>query len=101
MSRVTFEVYDGDEITDSMVQEASRLFSENYGIWSKDAATEMGAFAKAGSHVKLSKNRLREQYLPGNALNFYARITVDGHLVGNGFACRWNTITNQCVGSLS
>ena len=48
MTKTVFEMYNGDQVTDSIVQEASQLFNENYGIWSKDAATEIGAFAKEG-----------------------------------------------------
>jgi hypothetical protein len=40
--------------------------------------------------VKLSKKRLQAQYLPGNALCYYVRVTVEGRLAGNAFACRWS-----------
>lgn len=40
--------------------------------------------------MKLSKNRLRAQYLPSNALCSYVRVTVDDRLAGNAFACRWS-----------
>ncbi len=39
--------------------------------------------------MKLSKARLRAQYLPKDTLSSYVRVTVDGHLAGNAFACRW------------
>lgn len=48
MAKKHYETYDGAQVTDSMVQEASQLFSENYGIWGKEAANELGAFAKEG-----------------------------------------------------
>ena len=40
--------------------------------------------------MKLSKNRLRAQYLPGNALCSYVRVTIEDRLAGNAFACRWS-----------
>ena len=39
--------------------------------------------------MRLSKDRLRSQYLPDNATSFYVRVTVDGQLAGNAFACHW------------
>lgn len=39
--------------------------------------------------MKLSKDRLRAQCLPKDASSSYVRVTVDGHLAGNAFACRW------------
>ena len=50
----------------------------------------------AGSHVRLSKDRLRTQYLFDNVDCFYVRVTVDNHLAGNAFACRW-TVNNKRV----
>jgi GNAT superfamily N-acetyltransferase len=46
--------------------------------------------------VRLSKDRLRSQYLPDNATCFYVRVTVDGQLAGNAFACRW-TVSDKTV----
>lgn len=40
--------------------------------------------------MKLSKTRLRAQYLPDNASCFYVRVSVDDRLAGNAFACRWS-----------
>ncbi len=37
----------------------------------------------------MSKDRLRAQYLPTNVACSYVRVTVDGRLAGNAFACRW------------
>jgi len=89
MGKKLFERFDGSRVTDSMLQEASQLFSENYGIWGEQAAEKMGKFAKFGSRVRLSKERLRNDYLPDGLLCSYVRVTVDGNLAGNAFACRW------------
>ncbi len=41
MARQTFERFDGDEITDDMLAEASKLFNDNYGIWAETAPNPM------------------------------------------------------------
>ena len=46
--------------------------------------------------MKLSKNRLRAQYLPENATCSYVRVTIEERLAGNAFACRW-TYKNKTV----
>jgi hypothetical protein len=48
MDKKVYEGFDSDEVTDVMLEEASKLFSENYGVWSDHAAQRMGNFAKAG-----------------------------------------------------
>ena len=39
--------------------------------------------------MKLSRDRLRSEYLPENVDCFYAKVTLEDHLAGNAFACRW------------
>lgn len=51
MAKKVYERYDGSQVTDDMIQEASKLFSEHYGIWGKKAASTIGAFAKEGKLV--------------------------------------------------
>ena len=48
MEKQEFEKYDGSLVTGSMLQEASKLFSDHYGIWDNHAAQVVGEFAKAG-----------------------------------------------------
>lgn len=48
MERQVFEKFDGSQVTESMLQEASQLFSDHYGIWAEHAAQVVGEFAKAG-----------------------------------------------------
>jgi hypothetical protein len=43
-----YEKCDGASPTDEMLEGAATLFSENYGVWSEQAATHMGRYAKAG-----------------------------------------------------
>lgn len=106
MDEKVFQRFDGAKVTDNMLEEASNLFSENYGVWSEHAAQLMGKFAKAGrsvyaqncasepecllgTPVRLSKERLRNEYLP-SGISSYVRVSVNGHLAGNAFACRWS-----------
>jgi hypothetical protein len=53
MEKQLFEKYDGGQITDDILEEASQLFSENYGIWGEQAAEAVGKFAKQVSSLKL------------------------------------------------
>jgi len=46
-----------------------------------------------GSRVRLSKERLRNEYLPPG-ISSYVRVSVNGHLAGNAFACRWTVDGN-------
>lgn len=48
MEKQVFEKYNGSQVTESMLQEASQLFSDHYGIWGEHAAQVVGEFAKAG-----------------------------------------------------
>jgi hypothetical protein len=48
MARTVYEKHDGSQLTDEMLQEAAKLFSENYGVWGKGAARVTGSFAKEG-----------------------------------------------------
>ena len=49
METQVFEKYDGNRVTESMIQEASQLFSAHYGVWGERAAQEVGRFAKTGA----------------------------------------------------
>ena len=83
MTTKLYQQFDGTQVTDSMLREASQFFNENYGIWGKESGS------KAGTRVKMGKDRLRAQLLPPNVPCSYVRVTVDGNLAGNVFACRW------------
>ena len=48
MEKQLFEKFDGGQVTESMLQEAAVLFSENYGVWGEHAAQATSKFAKAG-----------------------------------------------------
>ena len=48
MEKQVFEKCDGSQVTESMLQEASQLFSEHYGVWGEHAAQVVGKFAKPG-----------------------------------------------------
>ena len=52
MKNQIFEKYDGNEVTDSMLQEAPLLFNENHGVWGKEAV-KLGAFTKPGKSAQI------------------------------------------------
>ncbi|KAL3425113.1 hypothetical protein PVAG01_04394 [Phlyctema vagabunda] len=95
MEKQLFEKFNGDLVTDSMLQDAASLFSENYGVWGEQAAETVGKFAKLGSRVRLSKELLRANYLPDNAKCTYVKVTVNNHLAGNVFSCIWTVDTKR------
>jgi hypothetical protein len=49
MDKQLYERFESDEMTE-MLDEAAKLFSENYGVWSEFAEEQMGKFAKAGTY---------------------------------------------------
>jgi hypothetical protein len=51
MDEKLYKRFNEDQVTDEMLKDASKLFSENYGVWSKSAARLMGNFAKAGGFL--------------------------------------------------
>ncbi|KAG7111738.1 hypothetical protein HYQ44_009933 [Verticillium longisporum] len=75
--------FEGAEVTETVLEEAAKLFSEHYGIWGKNGV------GKPGSRVKMSPARLRSQCLPDGSRSSYIQVTIDGALAGNAFACRW------------
>ncbi|KAK8036668.1 Acyl-CoA N-acyltransferase [Apiospora rasikravindrae] len=82
MANQLYETFSGEEVTDTMLSDAAKLFSNNYGVWGPESP-------KRGQHVKLSTSRLRAQYLPEGAATAYTRVSVNGTLAGNAFVCRW------------
>ncbi|KAK7426510.1 hypothetical protein QQZ08_006968 [Neonectria magnoliae] len=77
------ETFPRDDLTDEMLADAARLFTENYGVWAGDSKLR-------GKRVTLTAKRLREQYLPEDGECRYTRVTSDGKLVGNAFTSGWN-----------
>lgn len=80
--QVLYEIFAGHQVTDVMLAEAVRLFSEHYGIWGEHSHNP-------GKHVNFSTCRLRQQILPDPSTTYYVKVTVDGKFAGNVFACRW------------
>ncbi|KAF4549670.1 Hypothetical protein D9617_20g027260 [Elsinoe fawcettii] len=85
----TIEEFQGDAINDELLQAASILFSNNYGVWGPLAESKMGPFAKEGRRVRMSAARVREQCLPQGCRNVLVRSKVDDKLAGHVFASRW------------
>ncbi|KAI0554106.1 hypothetical protein F4679DRAFT_527144 [Xylaria curta] len=82
MLKQVFETFPGTEVTDQMLSEAAKLFSENYGVWGKTSPL-------SGKRVSMNARRLREQCFPDATAGSYVRVTVDGTPAGHAFACRW------------
>ncbi|KAJ5938388.1 hypothetical protein N7466_001522 [Penicillium verhagenii] len=85
MTSQFYQCLTAEKVTDDMLAEAAHLFNGNYGIWGPQSHNP-------GNPVKLSVRRLREQYLlprTDQSESVYIRVTINGDLVGNAFACRW------------
>ncbi|KND91832.1 hypothetical protein TOPH_03363, partial [Tolypocladium ophioglossoides CBS 100239] len=88
MAKQMTELFECGQVTEDMLEHAAQLFSENYGIWGQPPPSGRSS-GKPGNRVKMSASRLRAQCLPAGSRSSYARVTVDGVLAGNAFACRW------------
>ena len=102
----TFYKYEAENMTDDMLQDAAKLFSENYGVWDPIAEQNMGPSAKQGRRIRMSSQRLKDQCIPSSARTTYVQARINDELAGNVFATRWTFegrnicwITQLCVGS--
>ncbi|KAL8815115.1 MAG: hypothetical protein Q9191_008492, partial [Dirinaria sp. TL-2023a] len=92
MAKQVFEKFDECELTDTMLKEAARLFNGNYEVWGRDATNSRSTPKPGKPHevipilssdiwietrVRLSKDRLRAQYLPHNASCSYLVVHSD------------------------
>lgn len=48
----TFDSCPAEEVTNSMLEQASILFSSAYGVWSPEAEQRMGKYCKQGIYTK-------------------------------------------------
>ncbi|KAK0655420.1 hypothetical protein B0T16DRAFT_317604 [Cercophora newfieldiana] len=85
----TFCEFQAEDVTDEMLAEAAKLFSEHYGIWGT-APPDHEFLGTPGRRVRMTASRLRNQCLPIGAQCSYVCVKVDDVLAGNAFACRWN-----------
>jgi hypothetical protein len=100
----TFHAYERENISDNVLHDAAKLFSENYGVWSPITEQKMGSFAKHGRRIRMSPQRLEGQCIPPSARTSYVQARIGDELVGNVFATRWTYqgrnvcwITQLCV----
>ncbi|KAI1495772.1 hypothetical protein F5X99DRAFT_422653 [Biscogniauxia marginata] len=82
MAKQVYETFSSSEVTEDMLVEAAKFFSENYGVWGEQSS-------RPGRRVTLTARRLRAQYLLESAKTSYTRVTVNETLAGNAFVCRW------------
>ncbi|KAF8653532.1 hypothetical protein AX16_003916 [Volvariella volvacea WC 439] len=90
LSSVTYSVTKGQDITNLQLEECARLFSDNYGVWSDEAAKAL-PFLRAGSRVKMNASKLRTQCLSEPSQTRLATCSVGGKLVGHAFATSWDS----------
>ncbi|KAK2036412.1 hypothetical protein LZ31DRAFT_536413 [Colletotrichum somersetense] len=81
--------FKGEQVTEAMLKDAAKLFSENYGVWGNRGP------GKPGSRVKMGADRLRAQCLPDGSSSTYVTVSINGVLAGNAFACRWEHAGRQ------
>ncbi|KAL9624269.1 MAG: hypothetical protein Q9160_001516 [Pyrenula sp. 1 TL-2023] len=92
---LVFERCESPNVTDHMLEEAARLFSEDYGVWGPLAEEKLGRFAKRGqslsrrNRIRMSVNMLQRQCLPADTRNIYVCAKVEDRLIGNVFASHW------------
>jgi len=102
-----FKEFESKDVTDEMLAEAARLFSEHYGTWDTPDGRPGGKrgmllcryvvvsehckwlTSAQGTRVKLNATRLRRDYLPDGVPCPYVTVHIDNILAGNAFACRW------------
>ncbi|KAI9892934.1 MAG: hypothetical protein M1814_000818 [Vezdaea aestivalis] len=51
MARYLFEKFTGADLTDLMLNDASKLFNENYGVWGKRPAESRAKSPRPGKNV--------------------------------------------------
>lgn len=97
MSQQLYEAFVGEHITDSMLDKAAELFSENYRTWGEHSHrlgrdyrfSSSSFFVILGKPINISGRLLREKYLSDPSASYHARATFDGNLAGSVFACSW------------
>lgn len=105
MAQQLYETFPKEDVSDQMITDAAKLFSEHYGTWGKRShrpgefprvASRGGLFRqmlslmlRLGTAVKMSTQRLKDEYLPEGVVSSYTRVLVNGYLAGNAFVCRW------------
>lgn len=76
----------GENITGPMVQDASKLFSDNYGVWQN------------GTRVRMGPKTIKKMLMPDSNLRDVCLVRasdLDGAPVGHVFACRFTTHEKQ------
>lgn len=87
-----FVAWGSETITQELLENCAKLFSENYGTWG-----EMGLFP--GRPVKLSHSRLKSEYLfnPQTCSLITADTGVGGEIVAHAFVCSFPFLSGKSV----
>jgi GNAT superfamily N-acetyltransferase len=80
-SHITFTVQSAATVTSSQLEGCANLFSAHYGVWGDGAPPSL-----RGQRVRLSANKLREQYLFNEDCCLATATLPDGTIVGHAFA---------------
>ncbi|KAL2760306.1 hypothetical protein ACRALDRAFT_1059849 [Sodiomyces alcalophilus JCM 7366] len=111
MTKLVVERFDRSQVTRQMLEEASSLFNEHYGLrghvpdnYNRYCPFKPGPPGNAadlppcdssthheetGSRVRLSADLLLAKFLPDGSRGCYLRATVEGIFAGYALACRW------------
>ncbi|KAJ5894876.1 hypothetical protein N7495_006567 [Penicillium taxi] len=95
--------FEGNQITDDIVEDAANLFSSNYGVWGPIAEQKMCPTTKdnkkvaigplpfkQGQQVTMGLLAFKHQFLPPNGHNILIQMREQGHLLGYLVATRWD-----------
>jgi hypothetical protein len=106
MSEIIFTTTLGKDISQQQLIDCTKLFSENYGVWSATAQDHCKFLPPGsvdaqvdrckshticlGSRVKMSTAKLVSQCLPSREDSELVTCTIAGKLVGHAFATTWD-----------
>ncbi len=82
MKQYKYEWCVGHMCNESMIEECSLLYSNNYGMWSDNNPNQLKG------QVKLSKDRIREMLYVDETALYYARDIENNQIVGYAIALR-------------
>lgn len=63
MKQILYEIFPGDQVTDAMLDDAAKLFSENYGIWGEQSHKPGNKQPPLTSFLLLNSNSTQENAL--------------------------------------
>jgi hypothetical protein len=87
---IVYRIVPGSNVKNGQLETCAKHFSEHYGVWSEIAQTTLGSWAKPGQQIRMSRERLRAQCVPGGANNILVTaMTERGQQIGHCFVSQW------------